>query len=64
MELDEVSKLEEKFWAMKARITCLVKGDRNTGFFSHIGFSPEKKEPHIMYEGSSQELDPWGKGSS
>ena len=32
-ELTEVSKLEEEFWAMKSRITWLVKGDRNTGFY-------------------------------
>lgn len=33
MELNEVSKLEEEFLAMKARITWLVKGDENTSFF-------------------------------
>ena len=32
-ELVEVSKLEEEFWAMKLRITWLVKGDRNIGFY-------------------------------
>ena len=32
-ELAEVSKLEEEFWAMKSRITWLVKGDRNTSFY-------------------------------
>lgn len=32
-ELLEVSKLEEEFWAMKARILWLVEGDRNTSFF-------------------------------
>ena len=33
IELAEVSKLEEEFWAMKLRITWLVEGDRNTGFY-------------------------------
>ena len=32
-ELAEVSKLEEEFWATKLRITWLVEGDRNTGFY-------------------------------
>ena len=32
-EPNEVSKLEEEFWAMKARITWLVEWDRNTSFF-------------------------------
>ena len=32
-ELVEVSKLEEELWAMKLRITWLVEGDRNTGFY-------------------------------
>lgn len=33
VELNEVSKLEKEFSAMKARITWLVKGDENTSFF-------------------------------
>ena len=32
-ELVEVSKLKEEFGAMKSRITWLVKGDRNIGFY-------------------------------
>lgn len=32
-EFQEINKLEEEFWAMKARITWLVEGERNTGFY-------------------------------
>lgn len=32
-ELLDVTKLEEEFWAMKARILWLVEGDRKTSFF-------------------------------
>lgn len=32
LEFAEVIKLEEEFWAMKARILWLVEGDRNTAF--------------------------------
>ena len=33
IELAEVLKLEEEFWAMKSRITWLVEGDKNTAFY-------------------------------
>ena len=33
VEFMEVSKLEEEFWALKSRITWLVEGDRNRGFY-------------------------------
>ena len=33
LEYAEVAKLEEEFWAMKARILWLVEGDRNTSFY-------------------------------
>ena len=33
LEYTEVTKLEEEFWAMKARILWLVEGDRNTSFY-------------------------------
>ena len=33
LEYTEVAKLEEEFWAMKARILWLVEGDRNTSFY-------------------------------
>ena len=33
VELSEISKQEEEFWSMKARISWMVKGDRNTAFF-------------------------------
>ncbi|KAK7855137.1 hypothetical protein CFP56_029376 [Quercus suber] len=33
MEYAEVAKLEEEFWALKARILWLVEGDRNTSFY-------------------------------
>lgn len=33
LEYAKVAKLEEEFWAMKARILWLVKGDRNTSFY-------------------------------
>lgn len=32
-EFMEVSKVEEDFWPMKARISRLVEGDRNTAFY-------------------------------
>ena len=32
-KLTKVSKLVEEFWAMKSRITWLVKGDRNIAFY-------------------------------
>ena len=33
LEYAEVAKLEEEYWAMKARILWLVEGDRNTTFY-------------------------------
>lgn len=45
-ELNEVSKLEEEFWAMKARITWLVEGDRNTSFF-HTSAIVRRRRNHI-----------------
>ena len=33
LEYAEVAKLEEEYWAMKARIMWLVEGDRNTSFY-------------------------------
>lgn len=33
VEFEEVIKLEEDFWLMKARILWLVEGDRNTAFY-------------------------------
>ena len=33
LEYAEVVRLEEEFWAMKARILWLVEGDRNTAFY-------------------------------
>ena len=33
LDYAEVAKLEEEFWAMKARILWLVEGDRNTSFY-------------------------------
>ena len=33
VELSEISKQEEEFWSMKARISWMVKGDKNTTFF-------------------------------
>ncbi|KAL4649917.1 hypothetical protein ACB092_01G049100 [Castanea dentata] len=32
-ELTEISKQEEEFWSMKARISWMVESDRNTAFF-------------------------------
>lgn len=32
-EFVEISKLEEEFWAIKSRITWLVEGDKNIGFY-------------------------------
>ena len=32
-KLAKVSALEEVYWAMKSRITWLVKGDKNTAFY-------------------------------
>ena len=63
-ELNEISKLEEEFWAMKAHITWLVEGARNNFFFSHFSPCSKEKEPHIMYKSPSWELDSWGKGYS
>lgn len=45
-KLNEVSKLEENFWTMKVRITWLVEGDRNTGFF-HTSALVWRRRNHI-----------------
>ena len=45
-ELAKVSKLEEEFWAMKSRITWLVEGHRNTGFY-HTSALVRRSKNHI-----------------
>ena len=45
-ELAKVSALEEEYWAMKSRITWLVKGDRNTAFY-HTSTLVRRNRNHI-----------------
>lgn len=45
-KFSEVSKLEEDFWALKSRITWLVEGDRNTGFY-HTSSLVRRRRNHI-----------------
>lgn len=47
LEFAEVTKLEEEFWAMKARILWLVEGDRNTSFY-HTSALVRRKRNHIL----------------
>ena len=47
-ELAKVSALEEEYWAMKSRITWLVKGDRNTAFY-HTSTLVRRNRNHISY---------------
>ena len=43
----EVTKLEEEFWALKARILWLVEGDRNTSFY-HTSTLVHRKRNGIL----------------
>ncbi|XP_075662889.1 uncharacterized protein LOC142632339 [Castanea sativa] len=43
LEYAKVAKLEEEFWAMKARILWLVEEDRNTSFYHTLAFVPQKQ---------------------
>lgn len=45
-ELLEISKLEVEFWSMKAHITWVVEGDRNTAFF-HNSVLVRRRRNHI-----------------
>lgn len=47
LEYAEVAKLEEEFWAIKARILWLVKGDRSTSFY-HTSTLVRCKRNHIL----------------
>ena len=58
-EFSTVLKLEEEFWAMKARISRLVEGHKNTAFLSYFSACPTKKESHHSNEKLNGELDPW-----
>lgn len=46
-EYVEVAKLEEEFWAMKARILWLVEGNRNTTF-DHTSALMRRRRNHIL----------------
>ena len=43
----EVAKIEEEFWAMKARILWLVEGDKNTSFY-HTSALVRRKRNRII----------------
>lgn len=45
-KLLEISKLEVEFWSMKARITWVVEGDRNTAFFHNLALVRRRRN-HI-----------------
>ncbi|XP_023917864.2 uncharacterized protein LOC112029415 [Quercus suber] len=47
IEYVEVTKLEEEFWAMKARILWLVEGDHNIAFY-HTSALVRRRRNHIL----------------
>lgn len=48
VEYAKVVRMEEEFWAMKARILWLVEGDRNTAFY-HTSALIRQRMNHIMF---------------
>ena len=56
LEYADVIRLEEEFWAMKARILWLVEGDRNTAFYHTSALVRKRRNCILCMKDKSRKL--------